>query len=285
MNPIRSSVLLFLVCGIWLSAADTGTLPEIVARFGDMVVTREQAGELLSASSGKTAELPFREALKKCLTEYFCCQALRQMLIRQGFPPSAEEAEKALFQVYANYPEGISRPSDGDIRRMAREPMVQLQWALRGYMEKERPDLQFVPAEVVERYYRERQSEFMRPRRKLAVLCLADSLEALEFLQIRVKQGQSPLRAGESVKGVRITAVDPSDDALKTLRAGQWGPAYRRSSGYGALYVIRELPADYVPLEDAAPLIREILGRRRAARELENTLNTILSNDKVEFYF
>jgi hypothetical protein len=41
----------------------------------------------------------------------------------------------------------------------------------------------------------------------------------------------------------------------------------------------------YVPLEKAAPLIREMMARHRAALELERTLKTVFENTKMEFYF
>ena len=55
--------------------------------------------------------------------------------------------------------------------------------------------------------------------------------------------------------------------------------------GYAVTHVSAEFPAGYVPLEQAAPLIRDLLGQRRAAWELERSLEKALHAKKMEFYF
>ena len=273
--------LALVFCAACLRGAE---LPEIVARCGERTVGRSEAAALMNGAPAEYAALPRREMLKKLLTERFCAEAMTRMLTDAGFPPSAEQAEKALNDVYRHYPPGMARPDAGDLHRIAQEERTRLQWAFRRYLEARRPEVFQVPPAEVERYYRENQVRFLLPRTVTATEYRAAERMPLETLCARARQGEAPERVLASLPGV--TASPAERGAVPdTMRPGEWSAVAAVPGGYAVSHVSAVRPAGYVPLEQAAPLIREMLIRRRTALELERSLRTVLASEKMEFYF
>lgn len=280
----RSAVGAGMLLLMWTACA--AELPEIVARCGTRTVSREEAAGLMNAAPAEYAALPRREMLKKVLTDRFCAEAMTRMLTDAGFPPTAEQAEQALSEFFRHYPAGMKRPDPGDLHRIAQEEKTRLQWAYFRYLSARKPDVFLVPPQTVERYYRENQTDFLLPRRTAATRYTAADTAVLTTLSARVRQGESPEKVLQTLSGVRSVPVAEDDPATAKLHAGDWSAVVPvPGGGYAVTHVSAEFPAGYVPLEQAAPLIRDLLGQRRAAWELERSLEKMLAEEKMEFYF
>jgi hypothetical protein len=70
------------------------------------------------------------------------------------------------------------------------------------------------------------------------------------------------------------------------LQPGQWSRVTEiAGGGFAVVCMLKRSPPGYVPLTKAAPEIREMMIRRRAALELEGALKSALDAAKMEFYF
>jgi len=276
-----------VAAGLFLlgAAAYAAELPEIVARCGDRTVGREEAARLMRRAPEDPKGLPPRDLMKQVLTDLFCAEAMTRMLTDAGFPPTAEQAEQALTDFFRRCPAGMKRPDPGDLHRIAQEEKTRLLWAYLRYLAARRPELFRIPPQTVERYYREFQTDFLLPRRVTAVRYLAADASVLTALRARIRQGEAPERVLKSLSGIRAVPVPETDPAVAAMHAGDWSGVEAAPGGYAVTRVSGETPAGYVPLEQAAPLIRETLILRRAETELRKSLETILAAEKMEFYF
>lgn len=287
-RSVRSAALVtaFVLPGTVCAAENmSGSLPSVVARFGNRSVTREEVTAWIQAHP-EDARLSGREAVKAAVTGLFCAETLREMLIREGFPPSEEAAFRCLQRNYAAYPEWIVHPSEADLHRKSREKMTQLQCAYRDYLERKHPEILRVPQDAAERYYRENQSRFLIPRQVVARRLFSARQEDLKTLQARMRQGEPLETVLRSFPEIRVSVPENGDPALNILHAGEWSAvAPWAGGGYSVVYVVRENPAGYVPMQQALPLIRELMGRRRAAAELERELKRVFASAEMEFLF
>lgn len=275
-----------VVAGLFLlGAVCAAELPEIVARCGDRTVGRDEAARLMRHAAEEQKSLSRRDLMKQVLTDLFCAEAMTKMLTDAGFPPTAEQAEQALNDFFRRCPAGMKRPDPGDLHRIAQEEKTRLLWAYLRYLAARRPELFRIPPQTVERYYREFQTDFLLPRRVTAVRYLAAEKPALTALRARIRQGEASERVLKSLSGVRAVPVPETDPAAAAMHAGDWSEVEAVPGGYAVMYAAAEKPAGYVPLEQAAPLIRETLILRRAEAELRSALETILAAEKMEFYF
>ncbi|MBO5688554.1 MAG: peptidyl-prolyl cis-trans isomerase [Lentisphaeria bacterium] len=277
------AVLFFLCAGI-LSGAE---LPEIVARCGEMVVRREAAAKLLrQADPAERSRLSRRELLQKVLTDHFCSEALSKMLSDAGFPPGEAAALEMLKRSRAALPPGPETPDDGTLARLARDPKVQLKQAYRQYLQERRPDIFQVPPAVLERYYRENQQLFLLPMQIVGTRYTAQDPALLNVLQLRVRQGEKPESAARSIAGISAESFAGPEAAAAGVPAGTWSPVTALpGGGYRVYHVTETRPPAYLPLEKAAPGIREMMVRRRAALELEGALKAVFAAVKMEFFF
>lgn len=273
---------------LWAVVTAAGTeLPEVVARCGEKTVRREEVMPLLrQASPDDMTRLPRRELLKKVLTEHFCSEALLKMLADAGFSPDAEKTLEMMKKSRLDLVAGISRLDDGTLYRLSRDPKVQLQWAFRRYLQERRPDIFLVPPAVIERYYRENQQMFLLPPQVTGVRYSAGEAAVLNALLLRVRQGESPELAVANIGSIKTEPFAGDQPGTAELPVGAWGRIIEiPGSGYAVCRVTAVKPAVYVPLAKAAPVIREMIARRRAAVELERALKKALNAAEMEFYF
>ena len=262
-------------------------LPEIVARCGEKTVRREEVAQLLRQISPEDmSRLPRRELLKKVLTDHFCSDVLSKMLTDAGFPPDAEKTLAMLKASRNDLSSGTRRLDEGTLKRLSGDPKVQLQWAFRRYLQERRPDIFRVPPAVIERYYRENQQEFLLPAQASGIRYTAKDEALLNAFLYRVRQGAAPENAAAGVTGITAEPLAGDHPGLAGLRKGEWSRVMTLpGNGYAVYRVSAVTPASYVPLEKAAPLIREMMTRHRAALELERTLKSVFDAVKMEFYF
>jgi hypothetical protein len=273
---------------LWTAVTAAGIeLTEVVARCGEKNVRREEVMPLLrQASTEDMTRLPRRELLKKVLTEHFCSEALLKMLTDAGFPPDAEKTLEMMKKSRHDLSSGTSRLDEGTLYRLSREPKVQLQWAFRRYLQERRPDIFLVPPAVIERYYRENQQMFLLPPQITGIRYSAGAISVLNTLLLRVRQGEAPERVANSIGGIKTEPFAGAYPDLAGLPAGAWGRMVEiPGGGYTVCRVSAVKPAAYVPMAKAAPLIREMIARRRAALELERALKKALDAAEMEFYF
>ncbi len=283
MRFFRLATILFLSA----CTAAGMELPEIVARCGEKSVRREDAVQLLrQAAPEDVAGLPRRELLKKVLTDYFCSEALSKMLTEAGFPPDAESTLAMLKKSRQDLSSGTRQLDDGTLKRLSGEPKVQLQWAFRRYLQERRPDMFLVPPAVIERYYRENQQIFLLPPQVSGIRYSAKNAAVLNALLLRVRQGENPDRAAAAADGITVETLAGNHPGLVGMQTGEWSRIVELpGTGYAVYRVASVTPAAYVPLEKAAPLIREMMARNRAAQELERALKSAFDAAKMEFYF
>lgn len=276
---------IFLLLTAWTVCGTE--LPEVVARCGGTVIRREEAVKLLrQAALSDRNRLSRRELLKKVLTDHFCSEALSKMLSEAGFSPDAEKTLTLLKKSRDAMPVNPDLPDDGTLFRLSRDPKVQLKWAFRQYLEARRPDMFQVPAAVVERYYRENQQLFRMPPQMEGVRYRARDAAVLDTLILRVRQGESAAAAAQSIAGVQAEPVRGYDAVFAELQPGQWSRVTEiPGGGFAVVCMLKRSPPGYVPLTKAAPEIREMMIRRRAALELEGALKSALDAAKMEFYF
>lgn len=279
----RAAVVLVL----WAVAAFAGTeLPEIVARCGAKTVSREQAARLLQqADPAVRKKLSRRELLKKVLIDHFCSEALSKMLSDAGFPPDAARS-LTMLKKSRDAMKDHESVDDGTLFRLSRERKVQLQCALRAYLQARRPDVFLVPPVVVERFYRENQQIFLRSRQAGGMRYAAKKAADLQTLLFCIRQGEKPEAVLARMKEISGSVVSGDHPALAGLPPGAWSPVTEiPGAGYALYRVSPGGTAGYIPLAEAAPVIREMMVRRRTAVELERALARALGSEKMEFYF
>ena len=280
---------------LWLGFAAAGgeteeliaSLPEKAAECGTRVVSRAEAGELLrrSLADGDAFDRDrLRLRLRNAITEEFCRAALADMLTRRGFAPSPELAETMLRRILAPGTAWFGELRPEAIRSAAADPARQLQLAVLAMLEKEAPERLNVPSAELERAYREDQMRFYHPALLAREVVTAPGTpagrRALEAVAARTMLGETTAAA---------VADDPSlafqrTETVSGTAAG-WGRPQLTAERYQMERVLLLHPAGFLPLKEAASLLRAEIGEARAKAELQRLMNEYLAAHPVRFHF
>ncbi len=271
--------------------------PEVVARIDGRPV------ELASILKGvRPAELPpagssaeeLAAFLKARIERNLYRQVIDDLLREAGRTPSRELAARHLSWVLSLLPRGLAGMTPEMAARLIDSPDYQLNVALHYYFASREPEAIQVSDQEMERFYRLNQQEYLVPERvDLAVLKIDRSRpqarEAAEGARARLLQGEAFERVASELDPERHSA--PSPELLALLRAGKIaaesgviGEVIELDDGFYVVMGKGRIPPYYVPLEEAAPYLRQQLMGGKVARALEALLRRELAKRKIEYF-
>jgi len=277
--------------GLTAAAGETeeliASLPEKVAECGSRVVSRAEAGELLrrSLTPGDAFDRDLlRLRLRNAISGEFCRAALVDVLTQRGFAPSPELAETMLRRLLTPGTAWFGELRPEAIRSAAADPARQLRLAVLAMLEKEAPDfLAATPAEL-ERAYREDQMRFYRPallaREVVTAPGTPEGRRALEAVAARTMLGEATDAAVADDPSLTFRRTETASGA-----AAGWDRPQLAEERYRMERTLPLRPAGFLPLAEAAPLLRAEIGEARAKAELQRMMDEYLAAHPVRFHF
>ena len=288
--PMKKSVKGLLLCVFFPFLLGAGELPPVVAKFGTAELKRERF---------KAFPLPDepdarRRELKKLVDTEVCLIILRQLLELSRIPPDENTARRYVDLRKKQFGGKIPAATARSLESRVRDKGFQLKAALYFTFLAAVPEAVEPSPEAVGRHYELNKVNFRKPVRSEIALFRAGNNDAKGREQAKIILAR--LRQGEDFQALarqfdpggsrgRAPAEDklPFERALKELKPGETLPVPAASGIYMLKLVSRT--EEYVPLNEAAPAIREILSSRMLKEALEQYMREILAKTPMQYFF
>ncbi len=287
----KSAAKALLLCVLFPLFLGGAELPPVVARFGAVELKREQF---------RTFSLPEkpdarRRELKRLVDTEVYLIIVRQLLELSKIPPDENTARRYVELRRKQYGGKLPPATARSLESRVRDKGFQLKSALYFTFLAAAPEAVEPTPEAVSRHYDLNKVNFRRPGKSEIALFRVGAND--EKGRAQAKAVLMRLRQGEDFQALarqfdpggprgRAPVEDklPFERALLELKPGQTLPVPALSGIY-MLKLVSRTDGDYIPLNEAAPAIREILSSRMLKEALERYMREILAKTPVQYFF
>ena len=289
-RPPRKTAEALLLCALLPLLLGAGELPPVVAKFGAVELKREQF---------KTFALPEkpearRQELKKLVDTEVYLIVLRQLLELSKIPPDENTARLYVEMRRKQYGGKIPPATAKSLESRIGDKGFQLKSALYFTFFAAAPETVEPSPEAVGRHYELNRPSFRKPVRSEIALFRAGNndpkgREQAKIILMRLRQGEDFQALARQFDPGGSRGRAPAEDklpferAIRELKPGETLTVPAASGIYMLKLVSRT--EEYIPLNEAAPAIREILSSRMLKEALERYMREVLAKTPVQYFF
>ena len=270
-----------------LSAAPAPELPAAVARIGEKTIPRsaieKKWQEILKKLSPDTPEETLQQLMQSLADEVIWKNEILDLLAKAYIPVNRETADQYLLE-YRNTP-GFPRETLDQMTHLADSPEFQLKAAIHFFVHKSHPDAAAASAAEIEQAYRSSQMRFYRPGQLILGIIRTANEEDARKAAAALLQGtdfNTVARKFDPQGGKHLPTPDLLAAAEK-LQEKQLLYPIRQDKYFLVVQLQKRLPASFVPLQEAAPLLKLEIEAAKEARLLTVILQKQLSNRKIRY--
>ena len=286
----RKRVMGLFLCALFPLLLGAGELPPVVAKFGSTELKRELF---------RTMPLPDRpdarrRELKRLVDTQVYLIILGRLLELSKIPPDADTARRYVELRKKQYGGKIPAATARSLESRIGDKAFQLKSALYFTFLAAAPETVEPTPEAVGKHYELNKANFRKPiKSEIAVFRAGDNdekgRERAKIILMRLRQGEDFQALARQFDPGGSRGRAPAEDklpferAVKELKPGETLPVPAASGIYMLKLVSRT--EEYIPLNEAAPAIREILSSRMLKEALEQYMREMLAKTPVQYFF
>ena len=286
MKYLLLTALLFCVC----PGVRGEELPEVLAKFGTVEFRKEHFRQFRLPVDREER----RRTLKNLVDTQVCLIIVRKLLELSRIPADEKTARRYVALRRAQFGGKLPEAFAKDLESRVKHPDFQLKSALYFTFFAAAPETVEPSPEAVGRHYELNRPSFRKPVRSEIALFRAGNndpkgREQAKIILMRLRQGEDFQALARQFDPGGSRGRAPAEDklpferAIQELKPGETLTVPAASGIYMLKLVSRT--EEYIPLNEAAPAIREILSSRMLKEALERYMREVLAKTPVQYFF